>query len=197
MKTAGIKGKGTDEAALQKDLRDLAYHYLTAILLTPLNLRHGPDPVKLFSRVQYLERHLIKPAQLLLEALSSENASLLSEWPEDLAAPLPDKGRLITELSALERRMTELHAALSDRLPEEDLTHEFMTDLANGLTDVLMNHMPKLKPTRGTYIRLTIHGPGKMYAAYLDIMRICLMEILPDDRTFSDQVIGQIVKLNR
>ena len=81
VRTAGIKGKGTDEAALQADLRDLASHYLTALLMTPLNLRHGPEPVKLFARVQHLERHLIKPAQTLLEAFASENASLLSEWP--------------------------------------------------------------------------------------------------------------------
>ena len=94
----------TEFPALQANLRDVAYHFMCALFTTPLHLSDGPESVKLTARKNHLDRQIIKPANRLLDALASDNAALLSEWPEVLDYPAPDRSALINELSKLRDR---------------------------------------------------------------------------------------------
>jgi hypothetical protein len=90
-KISAIAGKLNEQeiCKLQADLRDVANSFMTALHTTPLRLSEGPKDQKLSWRRNYLDRHIIKPANLLLEALADESAPALSEWPEQLDCPAP------------------------------------------------------------------------------------------------------------
>ncbi|WP_137390943.1 hypothetical protein [Rhodoligotrophos defluvii] len=181
--------------ALQADLREVAYRYLTALYTTPLRLSEGPRDVKLTRRVQHLERNVIKPAEQLLDALSDDNAPLLSEWPEDMRMPAPDRAALRSELEKLRNRAEELRLLLTDRIANTNMTTEFLTDLGNALSMVLKRHFPRLTISRGTHIKTTKTKSGKMYGTYLSVMEICVREILPKDKLPSSSLIGELRKL--
>lgn len=196
-KIGAVAGKLSkqDMNRLQADLRSVAHSFMTALYTTPLRLSDGPKDQKLSRRRDYLDRHIIKPANLLLEALADANSPALSEWPEQLDCPAPDKSSLAEELRLLCDRCTELKVLLEDRLPNENLTQEFMTDLGNAFAMVLKCYFPELKISRGTYHNTDVSGDPKMHGTFLSVMEICVGEVLPNDSPLSSKLIGELRKL--
>ncbi len=196
-RVTGIAGRLDEDksCSLQAALRDVAFHFMTALYSTPLRLSGGPDDVKLFARVQHLERQILKPADRLIEALSDNKLPLLSEWPEEIQSTAPNREALIAELTKLRDRAEELRDQLADRLPEENMTTEFLIDLGNALTKVLKDHFPQLAISRGTYDKGSSSEVGKMRGRFLDVMDICIAEILPNDGPLSSNLVGQLRKL--
>ena len=192
-----IAGQLTDDKrqAMQVNLRDAAFHYMTALYSTPLRLTEGPEDVKLSRRVEYLDRHLISPIDQLLAALTPEHSHLLSEWPKDRRSPAPDRKTLITELRRLRDRTEELRDHLVDRKRNTNLTQEFLTDLGSGLTSVLKTYYPRLNVSRGTHYKKTEGKVGNMHGEYLDVIAICIGEILPNEDALSSNLIGELRKL--
>ena len=181
---------------MQDELREVAYHYLVAARTTPLGLQDGPKGMKLSARVQYLERNVIKPAEQLLKALSESAAPMLSEWPETLDRPAPDKVALTSELTKLRDRVRELRLLLDDRISNTNLSTEYRTDLGWALTAVLQRHFPDLEISRGTYDKAGDPEGGTMHGRFLETMAICVHEILPDERRLSSKIVGQLRKMD-
>ncbi|MFN3226597.1 MAG: hypothetical protein ACE360_10165 [Hyphomicrobiales bacterium] len=179
----------------QIELREVAFHFMCALYTTPLRLAEGPKDVKLSARVRHLERHIIKPSSILLDALSNDQTPLLSEWPETLNMPAPARKSLLKELRRLHDRSTELAALLADRLPNERLTQEFMTDLGNALSSVVKSFYPGIRVSRGTYFKTEGSDEPTMHGTFLSVMEICIKEILPKDKSLSSKLIGEIRKL--
>ncbi|WP_187431993.1 hypothetical protein ROLI_030260 [Roseobacter fucihabitans] len=198
IKSIGEIAGNLDDAdfhALQLQLRNVAFDYMTALHTTPLRLLDGLGDVKLTSRIKYLETHTIKPARLLLDALADDNSALLSEWPEKLDYPAPDKSSLVAELNKFHDRATELKLLLEDRLPNESMTMEFLTDLGNALTRVLKSFFPSLTISRGTYHKTVVASDPSMHGSFLSVMAICIGEILPAENELSSKLIGELRKL--
>jgi len=157
--------------SLQADLRELATDYLTAALTTPLAIAIGPRDVTLTKRATWVERHLVKPAQRLLEALSDDTAPLRSEWPDPMNAPEPDRAVLRVELKKLYERADELRYCLSERasLARANHTEEFKGDLIYALTTVFRRYFPHLNASRGKQNE-------SRFSVFLDL---CAGEIFP------------------
>lgn len=196
-KISALAGKLNEQefCMLQADLRDVAHSFMTALYTTPLRLSEGPSDQKLSWRRNYLDRHIIKPANLLLEALAEVSAPALSEWPEQLDCPAPNKSSLVEELRVLRDRCSELKVLLEDRLPNENMTQEFMTDLGNAFSMVLKCYFPQLKISRGTYHKTEVSGDPTMHGTFLSVMEICVGEVLPNDDPLSSKLIGELRKL--
>lgn len=183
--------KSIDIDALQQDLRDVATGFLAAALTTPLGMTDGPGKRTRDERTRWLTTHIYNPAITLLDALSEENAPMLSEWPEEMKAHTPNREALQAELRKLIERTDELLAGLNDRKQDRSsFLTEFKADLANALTIVFERHFPDQEAARSSYDKTT-----EERSAYAEFLRLCTEEIFPNDPALSGHVIDDITKM--
>jgi len=201
------------QKSMQIDLQNLAEDFLTAALTTPLRIALGPDNFSLTERATWIERHLFNPANLLIEALSDENAPLRSGWPDLLDQVEPDRETLLRELNILKTYATYLVWNLKDRFemrPAQSgsstetideqaetkmrrgtsLTQEFKADLGLALQGVFERYFPNLTVSRGSYNKQI----GEMSGRFPEFLRICSKAIFPQDPELSDYIIANIIK---
>lgn len=182
---------GVSFGDLRRDLCELAAAFIAAAQSTPFGLTGGPAKLTRDQRTRWLRSNIQGPADRLIDALSETNIAMLSEWPEAMNSPAPDKARLTAELSVLRERVTELIAQLDERKADRsDFITEFRTDLANALTTIFERHFPRHRAARNAYDKTT--AAESPYAAFL---RLCAEEIFPYDKGLSGRIIDDVTKM--
>jgi hypothetical protein len=189
-KAANRKGP-VDIASLQADLRGVAGSFLVAARSTPLGIGGGSPNVSRTDRTRWLERQVESPTRQLLEALADENAALLSEWPERMRAPPPDRSILRAELAKLLERVGELHAQIEERKADgNEFATEFRLDLANALTSVFEKHFPDQRAARDGYDRTS-----ERKSHFVEFLTNCVRESLPDEPGLPGHVIDAATRM--
>jgi hypothetical protein len=182
----------TDANALQADLRQLAFDYLFAARTTPFRMKSSPKHVSATKRVEWLQAHVIKPAAKLLDALSTSNSFMLSEWPQDLMrSRKPNRQLLVQQLEKLKDRTGDLVENLRGLQSEGGiLTQDFRADYALHLKEVLQRHFPNLKPSGGTYQK--DRKGRRQTGRYAKILSLITQEIFPGDRDIPHRIIRDL-----
>lgn len=181
-------GDETDQEDFTKELTEIAQAYWMAAMSSPLKIGIGPALQSPDERIRKLNSTVLNPAKKLVDALADSNLPLLSEWPEKLPSPPPDRDHLLKELSLLIGRVQDLTEALDDRKRKgSPLSHEFKIDLANALTDVFERHFPSVSAARGGYDRTK--NPSSEYRRF---MTECGSEIFGSDFSFSGNVLDEV-----
>jgi hypothetical protein len=164
---------------------------MASALSTPLGFTDGPAKKTPHQRKRWLKTNIVGPARKLLAALSDSNSPMLSEWPEKMVAPAPDRTQLVGQLAALGERVEELIAQLDDRKSDgSDFNTEFRTDLANALTEIFEEYFPDLTAARSGYDKTSL-----TQSPYASFMRLCSEEIFPNDRGLSGGLIDEVSRL--
>ena len=183
----GVKEEA-NQGELSKELRDIAQSYWMAAMSSPLNVANGPDSLSPDERIRKISSTVLNPANKLLEALAVDNLALLSEWPDKLPSPAPDREHLLAELSLLIVRVRDLTEVLEDRKRKgSPLSHEFKIDLANALTDVFERHFPSVSPARGGYDQTK--DPSSEYTHFITA---CASEIFGTGFTISGNILDEV-----
>ena len=180
-----------DLDGLQADLRDIAISFIIAARTTPIGFADGPARKSHDERKRWLRAHIVNPAITLFEALSDENASMLSEWPESINSEAPDRQVMREELRKLIDRSQGLVDVLEDRKGDRSgLASEFRADLANALTQVFEDHFSDKKAARSSYDRTTTAK-----SAYVEFLRLCTEEMFPRDNALPGHLVDDITKM--
>jgi hypothetical protein len=178
--------KGLD--ALQDDLRDVAYRVLSGSLTSPLGMADGPAKKTLDEREKWLIANAINPATRLVDALSDE-AHMLSEWPEQFEVLVPDRSELLTQLERFKTFAdTLLYQIREWKSDKEELPAFIHIELASDLTHVFRTHFPNLPPARDSYDRREKHLRSK-YVRFIDL---CVEQIFGDEVTVPGYRLDQI-----
>jgi hypothetical protein len=177
---------------LQSALRDIANDYLYYALTTPLGIDIGPKDVSLSDRAEWIETRILRPLELLLDALSPPNAHMLSEFPEGVDSTPPSYEELIHQLNLLGNWTWRLRNNLSERASTRRSNHtmDFLNSLCYDLTISLSRFFPSLKISIGTYSP----EDDQYHSRYIFILKQCVKEILGDDGVVSINLIKQIVR---
>lgn len=141
-------------------------------------------------RLRWLDADVLNPIEKLLNALSENNAPKLSQWPEKLNAPEPNKPTLIGELEKLFEWAGELWADLNDRKSDRStLLTEFKTNLVNALSYVFETHFPNVPAARDSWDRT-----GEAKSPYVEYLNLCVREIFPSLKSAPGRVADDISK---
>ncbi|MYM54448.1 hypothetical protein [Thalassovita mangrovi] len=181
----------TDRRRLADELRTIAKVFWVAAMSSPLGVQGGPESQTPDARKRKITSSVVRPAEKLIEALSDESLTLLSEWPDELPSPSPNRHALIEELTKLSNRARDLFEILDDRKRKGSaISQEFKIDFANALADVFERNFPNAQPTRGGYDRTP--NPSSEYHAFL---KACAQEVFGTNFKFSGNVLDEVAKL--
>ncbi|WP_171325663.1 hypothetical protein [Halovulum dunhuangense] len=181
----------TDRTRLADELRTIADVFWVAAMSSPLGAQGGPASQTPDERKRKITSSVLRPAEKLIEALSDENLTLLSEWPDELPSTPPNRDTLIDELIKIRNRTRDLFEVLDDRKRKGSaISQEFKIDLANALAEVFERYFPNAQPSRGGYDRT--QNPSSEYQAFLTT---CAKEVFGDDFKFSGNVLDEVAKL--
>lgn len=184
-------GDGIDRLHLTEELHTIANVFWVAAMSSPLGVHGGPAPQTPDARKRKLASTILHPAEKLIKALSDENLSVLSEWPDELPSPQPNRHALVDELNKLSRRVHDLCEVLDDRKRKGSaIFQEFKIDFASALADVFERYFPHAQPSRGGYDRTS--SPSSEYQAFL---KACAKEVFGVGFTFSGNVMDEVAKL--
>jgi len=171
--------------ALAKDLQVIAEAYWIAAMSSPLGIGDGPILQGPDERKRTIQSSVLHPAQKLIAALSDENLTLLSEWPDGSVSAPPDRKKLLRELELLVGRVADLIDAMEGRTRRgSPLSNEFKIDLAEVLTEVFRQYFPDVPARRGGYDRTKTAS-----SEYTKFMEACGLEIFGPNFSFSGQVL--------
>ncbi len=158
---------------------------------SPLGIHGAPGSQTPDARKRKITSSILHPAEKLIEALSEENLTLLSEWPDKLPSPPPNRHALIEELTKLSNRTRDLFEVLDDpKRKGSAISQEFKIDFANAIADVFERYFPNAQHSRSGYDRTPI--PSSVYQAFL---RTCAKEIFGESFKFSGNVLDEVAKL--
>ena len=162
-------------SAFRADLVDLCAHYRAIIATLPCDLPDAPLNVSLTKRADWLEIKVIKPVNILLEALGKEQRAMFSTWPYPLTIPeFADHTQLQAALKVLLESSTQLRDSLRGQ-QSDDAGHsqEFRQELFGAIARLLRAHAPDVKPNRGVYdpeLRLRV-------GQYVDVVRLIFAKV--------------------
>jgi len=177
--------KKIDQMTLAKELRVIAEAYWIAAMSSPLGIGDGPILQGPDERKRTIQSSVLHPAQKLIAALSDENLTLLSEWPDGAVSAPPDRKKLLRELELLVGRVADLIDAMEGRTRRgSPLSNEFKIDLAEVLTEVFRQYFPDVPARRGGYDRTKTAS-----SEYTKFMEACGLEIFGPSFSFSGQVL--------
>lgn len=180
-----------DRSRFTDELRTIANVFWVAAMSSPLGVQGGPELQTPDARKRKIASTVLHPAEKLIEALSDENLTLLSEWPDELPSPPPYRHALIDELTKLSNRTRDLFEVLDDRKRKGSaISQEFKIDFANALADVFERYFPNAQPSRGGYDRTP--SPSSEYQAF---MKACAQEVFGDGFKFSGNVMDEVARL--
>jgi len=173
---------------LQNELTGLARRYIAVGLTTPLGVPYGPEDETLSKRAAWLVGNVLHPCETLTESL--ENRPMLSDWPEPIPTPPPDRLFLLKELRKLRDWAERLRLDLAHRIGERaNHTREFELEIVFALTDVFRRYFPHRRVSRGKYHRS--HG---MKGHFPDFIRATAGRILGTHKDM-DRAIQQAYKV--
>ncbi|MDX8353958.1 hypothetical protein [Cognatiyoonia sp. IB215182] len=181
----------SDRPRLADELRTIADIYWVAAMSSPLGVRGGAEALTPNARKRKIKGSILHPAEKLIEALSDESLPVLSEWPDELPSPPPNRHALVEELTKLSNRTRDLLEVLDDRKRKGSaVSQEFKIDFANALAGVFERYFPHAQPSRGGYDRTP--NPSSEYQAFLTA---CAQEVFGDDFKFSGNILDEVAKL--
>lgn len=158
---------------------------------SPLDIQGGPLSQTPDARKRKITSSVLRPAEKLIDALSDENLTVLSEWPDELPSAPPNRHVLIEELTKLRNRTRDLFEVLDDRKRKgSPISQEFKIDFANALADVFERHFPNALHSRGGYDRTP--RPSSEYQEFLND---CAQQVFGDGFKFSGNVLDEVAKL--
>lgn len=181
----------TDRIHLADDLRTIAKVFWVAAMSSPLGVQGGPGSQTPDARKRTITSSVLRPAEQLIEALSDENLTVLSEWPDELPSTAPNRHTLLEELTKLRNRTRDVIEVLDDRKRKgSSVSQEFKIDFGNALAGVFERHFPNARHSRGGYDRTP--GPSSEYQEFLNA---CAKEVFGSGFKFSGNVLDEVAKL--
>ncbi|WP_299966827.1 hypothetical protein [uncultured Roseobacter sp.] len=111
----------------------------------------------------------------------------MSEWPDELPSPPPERETLLAQLELLVSRARDLSEVLDDRKHKGvSIAHEFKIDLANALSDVFECYFTDVTAARGGYDRTK--DPSSEYRRF---MTACVTEIFGPSFSLSGNILDE------
>jgi hypothetical protein len=107
----------------------------------------------LTKRIEWLSAHVIGPAERLLDALDDANRPYFAEWPDEYRLPdRPDLDAARGPLTAIHDHAVAVRDNLEGQLSQKIAhTSEMRYDIVTALLDILKEHFPDIKRSRGQY----------------------------------------------
>lgn len=172
----GIKDDDPRLPAFRDELREYGVKRRHDIRSMPIGFpKLAPFDASFTQRIEWLSTHVITPAERLLNALGEHNRPYFAEWPDEYRLPdrpiLDDARNRIEEI---QRHATALRDNLNDQLSQKIAhTSEMRYDIVTALLDILKEHFPDVKRTRGQYDRQL----GRTVGVIPDYVRRAFFEI--------------------
>jgi hypothetical protein len=115
----------------------------------------APFDASLTQRIEWLSTQVIGPAERLLDALDDAKRPYFAEWPDEYRFPdRPDLDEARSRIDNVYHRAMALRDSLrSQRLQKITHTSEMRYDIVTTLLDILKEHFPGIKLTRGQHDR--------------------------------------------
>jgi len=141
----------------------------------PIGFPIAPFDASLTERIEWLSTQVIGPAERLLDALDDANRPYFSDWPDEYRFPdRPDLDEARDPVKTIREYATALRDSLSSqRLQKIAHTSEMRYDIVTALLDILKEHFPDVRRTRGQYDRQL----GRTVGVIPDYVRRAFFEI--------------------
>lgn len=141
----------------------------------PVGFPIAPFDASLTKRIEWLSAHVIGPADRLLDALDDANRPYFAEWPDEYRLPdRPDLDAVCEPLNAVREHAIALRDNLDSQLSQKIAhTSEMRYDIVTALLDILKEHFPDIKRSRGQHYR----DLRKTVGAIPDYVRRAFFEI--------------------
>jgi hypothetical protein len=171
----GIKRNDPRLPAFRDELRNYGTKRRHDIQSMPVGFPIAPFDASLTQRIEWLSTQVIGPAERLLDALDGANRPYFSEWPDEYR--LPDRPHLDSAHEPL-NTVREHAIALRDNLEgqlSQKIAHtsEMRYDIVTVLIDILKEHFPDIRRSRGQYdsqLRATVGAiPDYVRRAFFEI----------------------------
>lgn len=143
----------------------------------PIGFPIAPFDASLTQRIEWLSTHVITPAERLLDALNGANRPYFAEWPDEYRLPdRPDLDQARGPLTAIHDHAVAVRDNLEGQLSQKIAhTSEMRYDIVTTLLDILKEHFPDMKRSRGQYyrdLRKTVGAiPDYVRRAFFEITR--------------------------
>lgn len=141
----------------------------------PIGFPIAPFDASLTKRVEWLTTHVVNPAEKLLAALDDAKRPYFSEWPDEYRFPdRPDLDATREPLDAIREHAIALRDNLDGQLSQKIAhTSEMRYDIVTTLIDILSEHFPDIRRSRGQYdghLRTTVGAiPDYVRRAFFEI----------------------------
>lgn len=149
----GIKWDDPRLPAFRDELKEYGATRRRDIRSMPIGYPIAPFDASLTQRIEWLTTQVIKPAERLLDALGDANRPYFAEWPHEYR--LPDRPNLDgarEPLNAVHEHAIALRDTLDGQLSQKIAhTSEMRYDIVTALLDILKEHFPDMKRSRGQY----------------------------------------------
>lgn len=161
-----------DGAGLQRELQILAREIRRVISITPCDLPGAPSNHTHSERLDWVDAQLLNPIERLEEALDPENRFLLSLWPEEVIAIMPDFNEARRHLQELKNLGQHLAINIAQhRYAKLTFGNLIRFKIVAGICSILDDHWPSLRPSRGTYDDVSKRYEGSYPAVLRRIFR--------------------------
>lgn len=141
----------------------------------PIGFPIAPFNASLTERIEWLSTQVIGPAERLLDALDEAYRPYFAEWPDEYRLPdRPDLDDAREPLKAVREHAIALRDNLDSQLSQKIAhTSEMRYDIVIALLDILKEHFPDIKRSRGQHYR----DLRKTVGAIPDYVRRAFFEI--------------------
>lgn len=141
----------------------------------PIGFPIAPLDASLTQRIQWLSVQVIAPVERLLDALDDANRPYFAEWPDEYRLPdRPDLDAVREPLNTVREHAIALRDNLDGQLSQKIAhTSEMRYDIVTALLDILKEHFPDIKRSRGQHYR----DLRKTFGAIPDYVRRAFFEI--------------------
>lgn len=181
-------------AALRDKLNTVDKEYRRVISITPCDLPGAPSGHTHSERLEWVDTQFLGPIDRLLDALDSENRHLLSLWPTEVV------DEIIPDFDEAKRHLNDLkilaqHVAINiaqHRYAKLTFGNLIRFHIVSLICQALDEHLPELRPSRGTY-----DPTSKQYhGAYPAVVRRSFLEIVGLHEQL-DRLIAEQVEMRR
>ncbi len=175
---------------LRLALVPLGRDYRRIISIVPSELERAPSHESQAERLEWLDTHILFPLKSLIAALGDERRHMLSMWPQELRpAVTPDWNALQEQLNILLNLVQNVTLnVMFYRDTGISVASAVRYSIVVSAMNILSDALPNLKPSRGTYDRVTKSFNG----IYPDLLRAIYKEITGEDERL-DRVIKELL----
>jgi hypothetical protein len=171
----GIKQDDPRLPAFRDELREYGTKRRQDIRSMPVGFPLAPFDASLTKRIEWLATQVIGPAERLLDALNDANRPYFAEWPDEYRLPdRPNLDAVREPVDAIREHAIALRDSLDGQLSQKIAhTSEMRYDIVTALLDILKEHFPDIKRSRGQHYR----DLRKTVGAIPDYVRRAFFEI--------------------